>query len=159
MPVDLLGELGLREGADLEALDDRAALLLGQERAQRVLAVQLVAAVGADQEQALVAQAAHQGGEELERRAIGPVEVLDGEAGRALRGQPVEQRAQQPEEAGLGDASPVAVMPSPGSSAVWVALSSGSSRARSPPAGPTSSAKAAGSSSRASPRSAAAIGA
>ena len=75
----LLGELGLREGPDLEALHDRAALLLGQERAQRVLAVQLVAAVRADQEQALVAQAPHEGGEELEGRAVGPVDVLDGE--------------------------------------------------------------------------------
>ena len=56
-------------------------------------------------------------------------------------------------------ASPVALMPSPGSSAARVALSSGSSRARSPPAGPTSSAKTSGSSSRASPRRAAAIGA
>ena len=78
----LLGQLGLREGPDLEAFDDGAALLLGQERAQRMLAVQLVAAVRADHEQALVAQAAHERGEELERRAIGPVDVLHGEEDR-----------------------------------------------------------------------------
>jgi hypothetical protein len=68
-----------------------------------VLAVQLVAAVGADEQQALVAQAAQQRGEELERRAVGPVDVLDGEEHRRLGGEAVQQRPQQSEEARLRD--------------------------------------------------------
>jgi hypothetical protein len=98
---DLRGELREREGLDLDALDDRAALLLGQERAQRVAAMQLVAAVGAHEQQALVAQPAQQRRKELERGAVRPVDVLDREDhGRPGR-QPVQQRPQQSEEARL----------------------------------------------------------
>jgi hypothetical protein len=38
-----------------------------------------------------VAQAAQQRGEELERRAVGPVDVLDREQQRGVRAQAVEQ--------------------------------------------------------------------
>ena len=120
----LLGQLGLREGPDLEALDDLAALLLGQERAQRMAAVQLVAAIGADEQQALVAQAAHQRRQELERRAVRPVEVLDREQDGRLGGQAVQQRAQQPEESRLGQRLAGAGDALAGSSGRWVALSS-----------------------------------
>ena len=64
-------------------------------------AVQLVAAIGADDQQALVAQAAQQRGQELERGAIGPVQVLDDEQDGQLGGQPIEQPAEHPEQAGL----------------------------------------------------------
>ena len=99
----LLGELGLGERRHLEALHDVAALLLGEERAQRVLAVQLVAAVGAHDQQALVAQSPQQRGEELEGGAVGPVDVLDGEQQRRLGGEAIQERSQQPEEPCLGD--------------------------------------------------------
>ena len=102
MPATCSASSAWEKASTSQALDDLAALLLGQERAQRMGAMQLVAAVGADQQQALVAQAPYQRGEELERRAVGPVQVLDGEDDGRLGGQPVQQRAQQAEEPGLG---------------------------------------------------------
>ena len=76
-----------------------AALELGQQRAQRVAAVQLVGAVGGDDEHALGAQAAGQEGEEGARRAVGPVQVLDRQqrpAPRApSRSSSVEQRLEE----------------------------------------------------------------
>ena len=66
-------------------------------------AVQLVAAVGADEQQALVAQAVQQRGEELERGAVGPVQVLDREEHGRVDGQPVQDPPQQREQAGLSE--------------------------------------------------------
>ena len=100
---DLRRELGGREGLELDALHPFAALLLGHERPQRVAAVQLVAAVGADEQHALVAHAAQQRREELERRAVGPMQVLDREQDGRVGRQAVEQPAQHAEQPGLGE--------------------------------------------------------
>ena len=101
-PCDLRRELHRRERRELDALHQLAALRLGQERAQRMAAMQLVAAIGAYEQQALVVQPTEQRRHELERGAVGPVQVLDGEQHGRLGGQPVEQGAQEPEQAGLG---------------------------------------------------------
>ena len=102
-PGDLSRELGGREGLELDPLHSFAALLLGHERAQRMASVQLVAAIGADEQDALVAQAAQQRGEELEGRAVGPMQVLDRDQEGRVGGQLVEQSAQPAEQAGLGE--------------------------------------------------------
>ena len=85
------------------------------------------------------------------------MQVLDDEQDGQLGGQPIEQPAQHPEQAGLCErvaggvvAIVAAARPRP---------NSGTSRASSPSPGPTSVSKAPGSSSRASRRNAAAIGA
>jgi hypothetical protein len=53
-------ELGAVEAAQLDPLDLGAAVQLGQERAQRVAATQLVAAIGAHQDDCGVGQVGHQ---------------------------------------------------------------------------------------------------
>ena len=101
----LLGELGLREKSpDLEALDDGPSFLLGQERAQRVAAVRLVAAVGADEEQgrsSRMPRTSEERNSSVERSAQWM--SSSGEDDRRLLGQAVEQRPQESEEARLPD--------------------------------------------------------
>ena len=83
----------MRSGAD--------ALELGEQRAERVAAVQLVGAVGRDDEQRLVAE---RGGEEAQERArgrVGPVQVLDDQQHRGVAREPVEHREQRLEHARL----------------------------------------------------------
>ncbi len=63
--------------------------------------MQLVGAVGADQQQALVAQAADERGEELELGPVGPVEVLDDQQHRTPFSQPTEDAEDRLEETGL----------------------------------------------------------
>ena len=122
--------------------------------------MQLVAAIGADQQQALVAQAPHQRREELERRAVRPVQVLDREEDGRLGGQPIQQRAQQPEESRLGQR-----LAGAGHALARLVGAVGRVELGQQPRevrrrwARRSSSKAAGSSSRARPRSAAAIGA
>ena len=83
--LQLLGELVARERHELDAARARPALELGQQRAQRVAAVQLVGAVGGDEQHALGAQAARQEGEEGARGGVGPVQVLDRQHAPARR--------------------------------------------------------------------------
>ncbi len=66
-------------------------LQLGEQRAQRVAAVQLVGAVGEEQHDALLAQAAGEEGDERARRAVGPVHVLEREYERRRFGDEVDQ--------------------------------------------------------------------
>ena len=79
------------------------ALELGEQRAQRVAAVQLVGAVGRDDEDALVPQAAREEDEECPGRAIGPVDVLEHERERPLAAELLEQREQRLEQARLAE--------------------------------------------------------
>ena len=81
---ELLGELRARQRAEVDAPRARAALELGEQRAQRVAAVQLVGAVGGDEQHALAGQAARQEDQARARRAVGPVQVLDDEQHRRL---------------------------------------------------------------------------
>ena len=93
----LVGQLVVRERIERHAVGARVALQLGEQRPQRVPAVQLVGAVGADDEHPLGDQAV---GEERQRRAgraVGPVQVLDDQDHGLLARQRVEQR-QQPLE-------------------------------------------------------------
>ena len=99
--LELLGQLGAREGHELDAPRARPALELGQQRAQRVAAVQLVGAVGGDEQDALGAQAARQEGEEGARGGVGPVQVLDRQQDGLVTAEQVEQRQQRLEDARL----------------------------------------------------------
>ena len=76
-------------------------LELGQQRAQRMAAVQLVGAVGGDDEDRLVGQRGGQEAQERPRGRVGPVQVLDHEQDGRLAGQRVEQREQRLEHARL----------------------------------------------------------
>ena len=98
---ELLGELGLGERPQLDAPRARLALQLGQQRPQRVAAMQLVGAVAQQHEQALRADRAREEGEERARGAVGPVQVLDEQdEGLRLR-EGVQQCQQRLEQAAL----------------------------------------------------------
>ena len=77
------------------------ALDLGEQRAQRMAAVELVDAVGQDDEHALAAERAGEEGDEGAGRGVGPVEVLEREDHRRLTAEAVEEAEHGLEEASL----------------------------------------------------------
>ena len=97
--AQLLGELLARQRMQLHPARAGIALELGEQRPQRVAAVQLVRAVAGDHEHALAAQRRSQIDEEGARGAVGPVQVLDRQQQALLAGQQLqqlEQRVEQP---------------------------------------------------------------
>ena len=98
---ELVGNLVPFEAGQLDALGP-APLQLGQDRAQRVAAVQLVGAERGDQDDPGPAQVAGQEGEQVQRGAVGPVHVLEGEQERPLGPEPLDQAEDQLEQAALG---------------------------------------------------------
>ena len=98
---ELLDRLAVGEREELDALDSPAALELGDERQQRVAAVELVGAVGEQQHDRAVAQVADQEAEQVTGRPIGPVKVLDDEQQRAPLGYPGQDPEQELEQAAL----------------------------------------------------------
>ena len=103
MPGQLRDELEPGEGAQLDPLDALQPLRLGEEGPQRVAPVELVGPVGRDQDEPLAARGAQQEGEEVARRAVGPVQVLDDQHERRLLREPGEQGQQRLEQASLGE--------------------------------------------------------
>jgi hypothetical protein len=95
-----VGDLATVEAAQLQALGPAAAVQLGQERPQRVAAVQLVGPVGQHQEQAGL-EVAVQEGEHVQGRAVGPVQVLHDQHGRGPVGETLQQGEQRLEQLGL----------------------------------------------------------
>ena len=98
---DLRDQLVAAEAREAEAVDAGRALELGQQRPQRMAAVQLVRAVGDDERERLVARAAHEEGEEVARRLVGPVQVLEHEHDGLDAAQALDQREQRLEHARL----------------------------------------------------------
>ena len=96
-----LDELAALEPRQVDAIDARLALGLGQPGGQRMAAMQFVAAEGRDDEQPLVARVARQEGEQVAGRTVGPVQVLDDEQDRARLAEPAEQPQRALEDAGL----------------------------------------------------------
>jgi hypothetical protein len=94
----LLPYLLVREAAQLQPLDRADALELGERLAQRMAALQLVGAVGEDEQHADVAQRAHQERHEVARPLVRPVKVLDEQRDRALGGQATEHPERQLEQ-------------------------------------------------------------
>ena len=72
--------------------------MLSQERAQRMAAVKLVAAVAGDEQQALAAQVADQVAEQVAGRAVGPVHVLDHDDRGRVGAEPAEHPEHQLEQ-------------------------------------------------------------
>ena len=95
---ELLGQLGARERRELDAAGARVALELGQQRAQRVAAVQLVGPVARDDQHALAAQRGGEVDQERARRAVGPVQVLDRQQQPVVAPERVEQLQQALEQ-------------------------------------------------------------
>ena len=100
MLAELLGELLAGEAAEVHAQRARA-LEVGEQRPQRMAAVELVRAVGGDDEQRLVAERGGEEAQEGARRRVGPVEVLDDQQQRLLAREPVQHGQQRLEDARL----------------------------------------------------------
>ena len=101
MSVSCCAELLAGQRLELHPQRAGVALELGQQRAQRVTAVQLVRAVGGDDEHPLAAQTARQVDEERARRAIGPVQVLDRQQQPVLAREQLQQLEERVEQTGL----------------------------------------------------------
>ena len=79
--------------------------------------LELVGADRGDQEDAFVAQVADEEGQQVPRRRVGPLEVLDDEHGRRVPGEPIHDTEQDLEQADLREAVVDAGWPMP-----WAAL-------------------------------------
>jgi hypothetical protein len=88
--LQLRGDLVASEARQLYVLHGAHALPAGQQRAQRVGAVELVGAVRDDEQYADAAERAYEQGDQVERGRVGPVEVLDDEHERPLGGEAAE---------------------------------------------------------------------
>ena len=89
---ELLDHLAAAEALQRHPLDARGALQLGEDGTQRMAAVELVGAVGGEQEERLGPRVADEEDEEVARGGVGPVEVLDHQRDGA---EPVQQREQR----------------------------------------------------------------
>ena len=74
---------------------------LGRELAQRVPGRDVLAAVGADRAHRERAGVAGDEGDQVERRAVGPVQVLEDQDDRTRHHEPLDDREEQLEQAGL----------------------------------------------------------
>jgi hypothetical protein len=103
-------ELVPAQSLELDPLGHRPAAGLCDEVAQVGAAVELVAAEGQREHQPLVAQAPEQEGEQVERRPVGPVHVVDREHDR-VRGRRLAQRVEHGHEhRDAGSAAPRGVL-------------------------------------------------
>ena len=101
MSSSALAELVAAERRERDPVHARVALELGQQRAQRVAAVELVEAVGQDDEHPLAAQRAGEEGDERAGRRVRPVQVLEREHHGRVAAEAVEEAEHGLEEAAL----------------------------------------------------------
>ena len=93
-PGQQCDELGAVEASEVDPVDSRLALGLGQPRRQRMASVKLVRPEGADDEQTLGPAVAREVGEQVARGAVCPVEVLHDEED----GPHLPEAAEQPQD-------------------------------------------------------------
>ena len=89
--VELAGNIATVEPSQLDPLDAGLPVGLGEPEQQRVAARELVAPERDQQQQALRLGVADEEREELPRRVVRPVQVLDGEHDRSVGGEPPQQ--------------------------------------------------------------------
>ena len=90
-----------RQRPEVDAVDSVQVVQTGDQRAKRDAAGELVAAVRDDEHDPLVAQPMGEVGDQVERRPVGPVHVLQDKDRRAVATEPVEQPEQGAEETRL----------------------------------------------------------
>ncbi|CAM5318640.1 hypothetical protein SALBM135S_07046 [Streptomyces alboniger] len=100
MPGHLAGDLVPAEAPQLDAAHGPQPVQLREEGTQRVAAVDVVGAVGGEEDEAAAAQGAEEVGEEVPGGGVGPVEVLQGDDDRALAREPFQEAGGELEEAG-----------------------------------------------------------
>ena len=84
-PADQRADVGVGQRAELEPLHAGQPHQLGQQRPQRVAAVQVVGAVGGDHGDRLVGEPGQQVAQQVAAGPVGPVHVLQHEQQRAVR--------------------------------------------------------------------------
>ncbi len=89
--VDQQAHVGVGEGVDLDPLDPTQASPLGDLRAQRVPAVEVVGAVGHDEPHGTGEGPGEEEAQHVAGRLVGPVRVLHDDEQRAVLGQRLEQ--------------------------------------------------------------------
>ncbi len=95
---ELAVHLGAVEAGELDPPHGAQPVQLGQEGAQRVTAVDVVGAVGGDDDEPGGVQGAEEVAEQFAGGAVGPVQVLDDEDHRAVGGEPFQQPGGQLEQ-------------------------------------------------------------
>ena len=98
----LVGDLHRVERQQRDPLHAADSLQLGEERQQGMPPVELVRAVAEHQGHPRVPQVPDQEAEEVARRAVRPVKILDDEDDRRRGGEPLERAEDQLEQAALG---------------------------------------------------------
>jgi hypothetical protein len=101
--LELLGDLRAREAGEIHPVHAPDALQRREEGAQRVPPVKLVGAVGADHQHRDAAHRPDEEGEQVDGRAVRPVQVLDDQRYRAVGGEPpddAEHELEQPRGVG-----------------------------------------------------------
>jgi hypothetical protein len=131
--LKLARDLLARKPLKLDAAHGTHSLPSGHERTQRVASVKLIAAKRDRQQHPGVAERANQQGDEVERRPIRPVQVLDHQHQRLVGGEPLDHAEHQLQYLALPSAPAGAGLTEP------LGSSSGSSRANSVLAGPRTS--------------------
>ena len=114
-PAELVGdqahEVVAIEPREVDAIDTLAALELGEVGHHLVVRLELVGPDRGDQQDAFVAQVADEEGEQVPRRRIGPLEILDDDDGRRAAGQPVDDAEHELEQAHLREPVVAAGLP------------------------------------------------
>ena len=91
-PADERADRGIGQRCQFDALDSGKADELGEQRPQRVPAVQVVGAVGRDEGDGIVDETGQQVAQQVAAGPIGPVHVLQHDEQRLRRGELAEQR-------------------------------------------------------------------
>ena len=99
-PGDLAADLGAVEAAEFDPADRAQPVEFGEQGAQRVAAVDVVGAVGGEDDEAAGAQGAEEVGEKVAGGGVGPVQVLQGDDDRAVGGDALQEAGGEFEEAG-----------------------------------------------------------
>lgn len=97
---DLTADLVTGEAGEFEALDGAQPVEFGEQGAQRMTAVDVVGAVGGEDDETAGAQGAQQIGQQMAGGGVGPVQVLQGDHDRALGGNVFQEAGGEFEEAG-----------------------------------------------------------
>src|SRR5206468_7786452 len=106
----LFGQLVSIEAWQVDLLHALQSLDLGEPRTEGVTAMKLVRPIRSDDERSLRSKVAHDEREEVPRRAIGPVQVLDREQDGMVFAEARQHRQEAPEQPRL---------PPPGGPARW----------------------------------------
>lgn len=97
---DLAADLVAGEAAELDTADGAQPVEFGEEGAQRVTAVDVVGAVGGEDDEAAGAQGAEEVGQQVAGGGVGPVQVLQGDDDGAVGGEAFQEAGGEFEEAG-----------------------------------------------------------